>query len=176
MDIDTQKTTDSAVDEMTQGILADAAGMEEAAKAFRQNRPEDLIERVLIECKVYRRAGIRGQYKGTYRGHGFLIGWESQGRAPTMQEILISQVTGRSVPKPPSLIVFCISAKVGGYPTDGLRLTGEVKGTLKDSLITLMTTAEMLFQQAEIKRLMGAAENPVLSTKKKSFSLVVTDD
>lgn len=147
---------------MLKGILDDEIGMAmvEAEESIR-SRPEDLIERILLECVSYKRAGIRGQYEGLYRGHRFLIGWESKVDAPTMGELFVAGFANSRPPRRETrTLVFCIAAKPGGYPTDGLRFEAKTEGPLSTALNVLFAAAEELFERAEIERLMNVEQAP----------------
>ncbi len=166
------------VAKMLKGLMEDTEGMEAVAKEVNRNRPEDLIERVLLECGEYKRAGIRGQYEGVYRGHRFLVGWETKMDSTnvSMEDLFFSQMIGRRRPPIQKKMVFCISNKPGGYPTDGLRFTDEFEGPLGQALHALFRAARTLFDRAEIERLMGAEENPVPPKKDASFDSFVAGD
>lgn len=148
--------TDTWIHELVAGLEDPEILASIKAEVHSHNRPEDLIERILFECKEYERSGVRGQYAGTYRGHKFFIGWETQiNDNISMQEMYIRMQSGsRKASK--RIMVFCIAGKVGGYATEGLRYTGEFEGKLREALIALFNSAESKYEAAEIQRLMSA--------------------
>jgi len=156
---------------------------EESLAAFAEeensrNNPEDIVERILTEVTVYEKAGVRNQYTGTYRGHPFIIGEENRyvDDGFTLREMYIRTQygAGRASKK---MMVFMISGKVGGYPTDGLRFTDEFKGPLADVLQCLFEAAKTRYRDAEIERLMKADTNTPTPKDDGDFgldSLIVT--
>lgn len=147
--------TNTWINELVAGLEDSEILASVKAEYHSHNRPEDLIERILLECEEYERSGVVGQYAGTYRGHKFFIGWETQiDNDVSLQEMYIRMQSGSRKHK--KLMVFCIASEVGGYATEGLRYTGEFEGKLRVALMALFESAKSQFEKAEIHRLMNA--------------------